>query len=208
MESEKIRILLCDDHAVVRAGLAAILGYEDDFEVVGQASDGQEAVDKAVELRPDVVVMDLMMPKLDGTQATAELLKAVPEAKVLVLTSFASGEDVRRVMAAGAAGALPKTVSNERLVESIRAVRAGGRALAPEFAKSAQAAEPATELTPRQLEVLKLLSKGLTNKDIARHFDISVNGVKRHLEHLFERLGVSTRAEAVAIALRDQLLKI
>lgn len=200
--------MLCDDHAVVRAGLAAILGYEDDIEVVGQASDGKEAVRKAVELSPDVVVMDLMMPKQNGTDATAEILMKVPNVKVLILTSFASLDEVRRALKAGAVGVLQKTVSNERLVESIRAARQGKRVLAPEFAKATQtdAKETSVELTPRQIEVLQLLAKGFTNKDIAQHFDISVNGVKRHLERLFERMGVSTRAEAVAIALRERLL--
>lgn len=200
---------MCDDHAVVRAGLAAILGYEDDFEVVGQASDGQESVRETLRLLPDVVVMDLMMPKLDGAQATMEIHEREPSVKVLILTSFASVDEVCRALKAGVAGVLSKTVSNEILIESIRAVRNGERVLAPEFVKASQAeSESATELTSRQLEVLQLLSKGFTNKDIARHFGISVNGVKRHLEHLFERLGVSTRAEAVAIALREQLLKI
>lgn len=200
--------MLCDDHAVVRAGLAAILGYEDDIEVVGQASDGKEAVRKAVELSPDVVVMDLMMPKQNGTDATAEILMKVPNVKILILTSFASLDEVRRALKAGAVGVLQKTISNERLVESIRAARQGKRVLAPEFAKATQAdaKETSVELTPRQIEVLQLLAKGFTNKDIAQHFDISVNGVKRHLERLFERMGVSTRAEAVAIALREQLL--
>lgn len=203
------RILLCDDHAVVRAGLAAIFEYEDDLEVVGQASDGREAVRKAVELSPDVVIMDLMMPQLNGATATAEVIAKVPGTKVLVLTSFALLDEVRSALMAGAAGVLQKTVSNECLVESIRNVKMGRRVLAPEFAIATRVVdENATDLTMRQLEVLHLLTKGFTNREIAQHLDISVNGVKRHLEHLFERLGVSTRAEAVAVAFREQLLNI
>lgn len=205
----KTRILLCDDHAVVRAGLVAIFGYEDDFEVVGQASDGKEAVRKSIELLPDVIVMDMMMPKQNGAESTAELVANVPDAKVLILTSYADLDEIQRALNAGAVGVLQKTISNERLVQAIRDVRNGKHVLAPEFANATKAIEDISiELTPRQLEVLQLLTKGFTNKDIARHFNISVNGVKRHLEHLFERLGVSTRAEAVAVALREQLLKI
>lgn len=204
----KIRVLLCDDHAVVRTGLAAILAYEDDIEVVGQAADGHASVVQAGELRPDVVLMDLMMPKLDGTDATAELLRVVPDTKVLILTSYSMPDDVRRAIGAGAVGALLKTASNEEIVQAIRTAARGERVLSTEFRRSLSApAQPAPELTPRQREILQSLTRGLTNKEIALQFGISVYGVKRHVEALFVKLGVSTRSEAVAIALRDQLLK-
>jgi len=203
----KLRVLVADDHAVVRAGLVAIFEYEDDLDIVGQAGDGEEAVRLADELSPDLVLMDLMMPRLDGAEATARIRASRPGTRVLVLTSSASLGEIRTVLDAGASGVLPKTVPNETLVESIRAVCRGERVLAPEF-RGVDDLPAGPDLTDRQLEILRLLTKGLSNRDIAASFGISVGGVKRHLEQLFERLGASTRAEAVAIALREQLLKL
>ena len=206
---KKIRIVLCDDHAVVRAGLAAILGYEDDMKVIGQATDGEEAVAMTRSLKPDVVMMDMVMPRCSGVDATAAVLRASPQTRVLVLTSYITPDEVRRTLDAGASGALLKTVSNDVLVDSIRAVVRGERVISPEFqCEESPAGEFEQGLTSKQLAVLQSLTCGMTNKEIACQLGISVNGVKRHLESVFAKLGATTRLEAVAIALRNQLLKL
>ena len=205
--SNKIKILIADDHTVVRAGLKAILGFEKDFAVVCEAANGLDAVKRAAELKPDVVIMDLMMPKLGGAEATAQITSADPNVRVIILTTYGSAEDISRALDAGATGALMKTASDELLANTIRKIAAGGRFLSAEIAKSIKMSPPVVDLTPRQLEILQSVTRGLTNEDIATQFGITSSGVKQHLSTVFAKLGASSRSEAVAIALRKQLLK-
>ena len=204
----KIRIMIVDDHAVVRAGLRAILGFESDFDVVGEAGNGRDAAKRAADLKPDVVIMDLMMPKVGGADATAAILAVHPDTKVLVLTSYGSAEDINRALTNGATGALMKTASDDQLIAAIRKVASGVRVVAPEIAKALKSEPPVNDLTPRQLEILRSVTRGLTNEDIAKQFGITSSGVKQHLSAVFAKLGASSRSEAVAIALRKQLLKM
>ena len=206
--NSKITILLADDHTVVRAGLKAILGFEKDFLVVGEAANGIEAVKKAKELKPAVVIMDLMMPKLNGADATAQIVASIPQARILILTTYGSADDISRALEAGATGALMKTASNDQLANAIRKVAAGGKVLSAEIAKSIKLNPPVTDLTPRQLEILQSVTRGLTNEDIGQQFGITASGVKQHLSAIFAKLGAASRSEAVAIALRKHLLKI
>ena len=204
----KIKVLIADDHSVVRMGLAALLGAEDDIEVVGEAKNGDEAVSQSVLLMPDVVVMDLVMPKKDGIAATAELREKLPSAKVLVLTSYSTSDGIAHAIDAGAAGALMKSAENETLIEAIHSVHAGRQFIPASIRRLITEDPPVPELSPRQLEILSSITRGLSNDDIAKQLGISRASVKTHILALFQKLGAATRAEAVAIALRKQLLKI
>ena len=202
-----IRIFLADDHGLLRLGLATLIDFHDDLEIVGDAENGEEAVERVYRLKPDVVVMDLMMPVLDGVSATQRIKERLPETKVLILTSFGTSADVSRAIRAGASGALVKDTPNDELIDSIRKIAAGERVLSPEIER-ALADEPAPpEFTPRQLDVLGAITRGLTNAEIGRMLGISADAVRQHVIKVCELLGASNRAEAVAIALRKQLLK-
>ena len=204
----KIRILIADDHQIVRMGLMTIFAKEPDLEVVGEARNGIEAVRLCRELRPNVVLMDLMMPKKSGADATPEILAADPSARVLVLTTFSESEEVRRALDAGACGALIKDTPYDRLVAAIRAVARGRRVVSPEIQQNLAARSAAPELSARQLEILRLVADGLTSKAISNRLEIGTDGVNAHLRTIFAKLGASSRSEAVAIALREHLLKI
>ena len=203
----KIRVLIADDHAMVRMGLASLLGTETDIEVVGEADDGEVAVRKALTLKPDVVVMDLMMPKKDGAMATAEIRELMPDTKILLLTSFGTADGVAHALAAGATGALMKNADFSELVASIRTVASGGRAISPEIEHFIEEDPPVQKLTPRQMDILASVVRGLTNDDIARQFSIQRSSVKDHLTAIFAKLGAANRSEAISIALRKQLIK-
>ena len=205
---DKIRILIADDHAIVRMGLATLLGAQDGFEVVGEASNGSEAVSRALKLKPDVVVMDLVMPKKDGVAATAELREKLPAAKCLILTSFGTAEEMHAALQAGAAGILLKSAANSKLVATIRKVAAGKTVLADDVEQLLAGEQPIPDLSPRQREILESITQGLSNAQIALQLDISAESVKTHMSKLFAKLGAASRAEAVAIALRKHLLKI
>lgn len=205
---KKIRILIVDDHAVVRMGLAALLSAKADLKVVGQARSGEQAVAESRRLRPDVVVMDLMMPKMDGTTATRLLLQETPGVRVLILTSFATSDGIAQALAAGAAGAILKSAENDELVSAIREVAAGKTSVSAEIRNQMSADPPILGLTGRQTEVLQSLVRGLTNKDIAKQLGLSARSVEEHVNHILEKVGAANRAEAVAIALRKHLLKI
>ena len=204
----KIRVLIADDHSVVRMGLAALLEAEDDIEVVGEAKNGDEAVSQSILLSPDVVVMDLVMPKKDGIAATTELRKKLPSAKVLVLTSYSTSDSIAHAIDAGAAGALMKSAENETLIEAIRSIHAGKQFIPSNVRRLISEDPPVPELSPRQREMLSAITRGLSNDDIAKQLGISRASVKTHVLALFQKLGAANRSEAVAIALRKQLLKI
>lgn len=202
----KISILLVDDHEVIRSGLAAILSVEKDFEVVGEAADGREAVKLVKTLMPDVVVMDLMMPEMNGDEATAEIAALKFPTKVLILTTYGTAEEIGRAFASGAVGALMKTVTKQDLFAAVRKVAAGERVIGADIAVAETI--PSVNLSPRQREVLESVTRGLSNADIAKQLGISPSAVKLYLSAVFEKLGAASRAEAVAIALKHQLLKL
>lgn len=194
-----IRVLIVDDHAIVRAGLAQLLATTDDIELVGATADGQEAVSLAEELRPDVILMDLSMPGLDGVAATARILERLPEARILVLTSFSDQRRIVDAIQAGAEGYLLKNAEPDQILGGIRAVAEGGLPLDPMVARAlltARRPAAAITLTEREREVLSLVRAGLANKVIAQRLGISERTVKAHLGSIFQRLGVSDRTQA------------
>lgn len=205
---DKIRILIADDHAIVRMGLATLLGAQDGFVVIGEACNGEQAVARALKLRPDVVVLDLVMPKKDGIAATAELREKLPTAKCLILTSFGTAEELQSALHAGAAGILLKSTANSKLVAAIRKIAAGKTIIADDVEQLISEEQPIPELSPRQREILESITRGLSNAQIALQLGISAESVKTHMAKLFAKLGAASRAEAVAIALHKHLLKI
>ena len=206
--SNKIKILIADDHQIVRMGLTTIFAKEEDLEVVGEARNGIEAVRFARELNPDIILMDLLMPKKSGADATAEILTATPSAKVLILTTFGESDEVKRALDAGASGALIKDTPHTKLVAAIRAVAKGKHIISPEIQQNLSNQSAAPELSARQLEILKFIAEGLTTKAISDRLEIGPDGVNAHLRAIFSKLGASSRTEAVATALRKHLLKI
>ncbi|MCW4386011.1 response regulator transcription factor [Salinibacterium sp. SYSU T00001] len=204
-----IRILVADDHQIVRGGIVALLGTADDIEVVGEAATGLEAVDRTLELRPDLVLMDLRMPGLDGDEATARILAAAPEVRVLVLTTYESDDTILRAIEAGASGYLLKAAPQEEILAGIRAVMRGEVALAPSVAaalvKGMRRADAPT-LSPRETEVLRLVAEGLSNPAIAQRLYLGEATVKTHLLHAFEKLEVNDRTRAVTKAMELGLL--
>lgn len=205
---KSIRVIIADDHAIVRHGLCALLGTEHGIEVVGEAKNGDEAVTLARRLAPDVIVMDIVMPRKDGVEATTEIRAAVPSTKIVVLTSFGTSDKISRAIDAGASGALLKTAEDRELLAAIRTVANGGRVISPEVRKLISSDPPAQELTPRQLEILQSMARGLTNKDIAKMCGIRTDGVNDHVLAILAKLGAANRTEAVAIAIRKQLIRI
>ncbi len=214
-----IRMLLADDHTLFREGLRALFAGEGDIEVVGEASDGEEAVRKASELRPDVVVMDILMPVLNGIEATRRIRSALPEVKVLVLSMYDDEEHVQRLLAAGASGCMLKRATSDELVRSLREVVAGGMALDPAVAAKVvkdyvrrvqreQEAPPSGELTPRELEVLRLVAEGHSNQAIAERLGLSRKTVDVHRTNLMRKLDLHNVTEIVKYALRRGLISL
>ena len=203
----KIRLLVADDHAVVRMGLVSLLESEKDIEVVGEAGDGDAAVSAARKTSPDVVLMDLVMPKKDGADATAAIKAERPETKVLILTTFSDTDDIARALNAGADGAMLKNADYAEVAAAIRRVAAGKKSVAPEVRKMLAENPPLPELTGRQMDILSSMVRGLTNADIAKQFGITPDGVKFHITSILAKLGAANRTEAVSIAQRKHLLK-
>ena len=204
--SDKIRILIADDHALMRVGIRSMLEMQRDMTVVGEAEDGQSAVDLAAELDPDVVVMDLMMPVVSGADATRRIREANDRIKIVILTSYGSTLDMARALDYGANGALLKESPSDELISAIRAVVSGETSIAPEIAQTRESLFKSLQLTDKQLLVLKLLTKGLSDKNICRELGISCAGVQKHTSALFAKLGAANRAEATKIAYETRLL--
>ena len=207
-QPSKTRILLVDDHALLRRGLADLIRYEKDMSVVGEAGDGETAVNAAVNLKPDLVVMDLMMPVVDGVEATRRIKDVLPSTHVLILTTFGTSADVARAISAGATGAIMKDASTDEQLAAIRTVAAGGTVFSPEIQRSMDETPKPPDFTDRQLEVLQSVVDGLGNKEIASKLNISTDAVKQHLNAICTKLGAANRVEAVSIALRRHLLRV
>ncbi len=203
----RIRVVIVDDHVLVRSGLEVVFGMFDDIELAGQAGDGEEAVQLCRELQPDVVLMDLVLPGLSGVGATRQILASCPGTKIVALTSFTDESLIGETLRAGAIGYLMKNVSADQLADAVRAAHAGRSTLAPEAAdalvRSVSASSPgADSLTARERDVLKLMADGLPNADIAERLVIGVATVKTHVSSIISKLGVSSRTEATAMAIR------
>ena len=204
----KIKILIADDHAIVRYGLASLIATQDDMEVVGQARNGKEAVDLALKANPDIVIMDLSMPKMDGVEATSVLHDRLPSARVVILTSFVASDGIAHALDRGAVGAIMKTTDDSALLPALRKIAAGERVISPDIRRQLAANPPVPELSPRQRDILEAIVRGLTNRDIASQLGIRKDGVEKHVKALLAKIGAANRTEAVAIALRKQLLKV
>jgi two-component system, NarL family, response regulator len=207
--SERVRILIAEDHAVVRDGLAAVLKFEPDMTVVGLAQNGREAVTQFREMKPDVVLMDLAMPELDGAGAILAIRGEFPDARILVLTTYDNDESVFRALENGAKGYLLKDCSTADLLGAIRKINSGGTHVSERAAaRLAERAMAGGPLSPRELEVLKWIAKGKSNKEIATLLFISEGTVKTHVLSIHEKLGVGDRTEAVVTAIKRGILRV
>jgi two-component system, NarL family, response regulator LiaR len=209
--STNIRVLVVDDHTMVRRGLATFLKVFDDLELAGEAASGQQAIELCASLQPDVVLMDMVMPEMDGATATRLIRKQAPRIQVLALTSFKEESLVQGALQAGAIGYLLKDVSADELAQAIRAAHAGRSTLSPEAAQAlvhatAQPGGPGIDLTERELEVLARMVEGLNNTQIAARLTVSPSTVKSHVSNILAKLGVASRTEAVTLALRNRLV--
>ena len=204
--NKKITVLLVDDHSIVRIGLKALINYQKDMSVVGEAKNGEEAVLLVQKLQPNVVIMDLMMPKLNGADATKQILSESPDTKIIILTSYGASADLARAVANGAVGALTKDAPPENLLTAIQSVVHGETAYATEL-KPVLSEPPLPKLTDLQLKMLGSIVRGLSNAEIAIEFGLSLISTKRKITAIFLALGAANRAEAAGIALKKQLLK-
>lgn len=218
---DRIRVMICDDHALFRRGLIMVLEAEDDIEIVGEAEDGRDAVERVADIVPDVVLMDVRMPEIDGIEATRMIADRAPSAKILMLTVSDEESDLYEAIKAGATGYLLKEISIEEVASAVRAVVSGQSLISPsmasklltEFTNLAKRADertsvPTPRLTERELEVLRLVAQGMSNREIAGELYISENTVKNHVRNILEKLHLHTRMEAVMYAVREKLLDI
>jgi DNA-binding NarL/FixJ family response regulator len=213
----KIRVIIADDHAILREGVRALLSAQPDIEVVGEAVDGKEALEKVAQLDPDVVLMDIAMPGLGGIEASLEIKKAGRRAKILILSQYEDREYVRRLLKSGVSGYVLKKSAGSELANAIRAVHRGGLVLDPEVARVAMEeagpekpgeADPYEALTDREKQVLKLVAEGRSNKEVAELLGISVKTAMSHREHVMEKLGVHNRTELVRFAIKRGVIRI
>ena len=213
----KITILIVDDHAILREGVRALLSVHEDLQVVGEASDGQEAIGAVERLDPDVVLMDIAMPGLGGIEAALQMKKLGTRAKVLILSQYEDREYVRRLLKAGVSGYVLKKSAGAELANAIRAVYRGGLVLDPEVARTAMeeanpaapgGADPYDALTDREKQVLKLVADGRSNKEVAEVLGISVKTAMSHREHVMEKLGVHNRTELVRFAIKKGVIRV
>jgi DNA-binding NarL/FixJ family response regulator len=218
---EPIRVLVADDHALFRRGLDMVLARETDIDIVGEAADGAEAVEKAADLLPDVVLMDIRMPRRSGIEACTAIKEVVPSARIIMLTISDEESDLYEAIKAGASGYLLKEISIDEVAVAIRAVAGGQSLISPamaskllsEFATMIRGDEgrgevPAPKLTERELDVLRLVARGLSNRDVAKRLYISENTVKNHIRNILEKLQLHSRMEAVVYAVREKLFDI
>ena len=208
MSSTKLRLLIVDDHAITRMGLISLLDSQPELKVIGDAGDWQTAIELTIRERPDVVIMDLMMPVVDGAETTRRLVEKWPEAKVLILTTFSLSNGISQALTSGALGAILKSAELPDLLDAIHAVADGRKWISEEVELMLKNDPPLPNLTVRQREILESVTYGLSNKDIAKQLGISAPMVNEHINAIFAKLGAANRAEAVAIALRKHLLKI
>ncbi|HET8542439.1 MAG TPA: response regulator transcription factor [Anaeromyxobacter sp.] len=215
--SQKIRVLIVDDHAILREGVRALLQLHPDLEVAGEASNGTEAIEAVARLDPDVVLMDIAMPGLGGIEAALELRKQGRRARILILSQYEDREYVRRLLKAGVSGYVLKKSAGAELANAIRAVHRGGLVLDPEVARTAMedanpatpgAADPYDALTDREKQVLKLVAEGKSNKEVAEVLGISVKTAMSHREHVMEKLGVHNRTELVRFAIKKGVIRV
>jgi len=211
--SQTIRVMLVDDHNVVRSGLATFLKAYEDLELVGEAKNGLEAINLCRLKKPDVILMDLIMPEMDGIEATSAILQDYPDIKIIAMTSFDEEELVQGVLAAGAISYLLKNVSSDELAKAIRDAFSGKSTLSPEAARvliraTRPSEQPTFDLTEREMEVLKLVVQGQSNQQIAEALVISVATVKAHISSILSKLQVSSRAEAITFAIKNKLVSL
>jgi NarL family two-component system response regulator LiaR len=210
-ESKKIRVMIVDDHTIVREGLTTLLEVHPELTLVGDAADGARAIELCDQLEPDVILMDLMMPQMDGVTAIQLIMKSHPEVRILALTSFVENEMLHAALEAGAVGYLLKNITAVELVEAIKGAHVGKSSLAPEATQElirAATASPSLgyDLTPREFDVLKHLLAGLTNAEIAQLLGIKPSTAKNHISNILSKLGAASRTEAVSLALKHKLI--
>ena len=205
---KKSRILIVDDHALLRHGLKSIIQYQKDMKVVGEAENGRLAVQLAKELSPDLVIMDLVMPVMDGVEASRLIKADSPDTKILILTTFGTSADIVRALDAGATGAVMKDTPDDRLLSAMRRIINGETVLAPEIESMIKNDPIPPKLTERQMDILSSIARGFTNRDIALQLGLKPSGVRVHIDAILSKLCAATRAEAVAIAIKRGLLKI
>src|SRR5215467_13720351 len=207
-EESSIRVLCADDHPLFRKGIAAILSKEVDMQLVGEAGNGREAVELFRQLRPDVTLMDLRMPDMDGIEASRAIRNEFPDAKIIALTSFDGDQDIYRALEAGVRGYMLKEMVHSEVVRAIRTVHAGKRLMPPEVAERLSEYFPQVALTPREVEVLGCVARGLANKEIAHKLGTANGTIKMHVQNILEKLGASDRTHAVTIAIERGILHL
>jgi Response regulator containing a CheY-like receiver domain and an HTH DNA-binding domain len=207
-QENPIRIVVADDHPIVREGLAAVLNAQDDMTVIGEAETGPQAVDLYRKLRPDILLLDLRLPEMDGVDVTIRVRKDFPRACVMILTTYSGDEHIFRALESGVRSYLMKTVPKRDLLEAIRVVHSGGRKIPAEVAARVADRYPFLELTPREKEVLILIIKGKSNKEIASALKVTESTVKYHISLIFTKLGVSARTEAATAALKRGIVTL